>query len=134
MDQADRERSAKSETLPRRCQEHCHRSPNLEATCERNSRSTGIYSSVLAQKTTSHHRQLRIKEEEEEEEEKEEEEEEEEVSADTRYSYEHDGGSCKNFTIAVVSGNEAGICLLPYTTYAAKTVNQLWCQKGFDRG
>ncbi|CAF2070950.1 unnamed protein product, partial [Rotaria magnacalcarata] len=45
----------------------------------------------------------------------------------------NNGGTGKAFTTVVVCGNAAGICLPPYTIYAAKNVNKLWCEKGPDR-
>jgi hypothetical protein len=51
------------------------------------------------------------------------------VSSDTKYVYEDYGGSGKEFTTVVLCGNAAGIALPPYTIYASKTVNPLWCQQ-----
>ncbi|CAF5019851.1 unnamed protein product, partial [Rotaria sp. Silwood1] len=55
------------------------------------------------------------------------------VSADTKNVYEEDGGNGKEFTTVVVCGNAAGVVLPPYTIYAAKAVNLLWCQQGLSR-
>ncbi|CAF4097226.1 unnamed protein product, partial [Rotaria sp. Silwood1] len=52
------------------------------------------------------------------------------VSTDTKTVYEENGGTGKDFTTVVVSGNAAGVVSPPYVIYAAKTVNPLWCENG----
>ena len=55
------------------------------------------------------------------------------VPSDVKYVYEDSGSSGKDFTTVVLCGNAAGVALPPYTIYASKTVNALWCQQGPDR-
>jgi hypothetical protein len=55
------------------------------------------------------------------------------VPTNTKLVYEESGGSGKGFTTVVVCGNAAGLVLPPYTIYAAKGVNPLWCQQGPER-
>lgn len=56
------------------------------------------------------------------------------VSTDTKGVYEDVGGTGKAFTTVVLCGNAAGVSLPPFTIYAAKNVNPLWCQHGPEHG